>query len=121
MGYTTTFQALRERIAQFEGRRSDPILVACRDDRIVGLIAVHLTPMLHLAAPIARITTLVVDPQAHGSGIGRALVDAAEKLAREAGCALLEVTTALHRTDAQAFYRAIGFDPSAVKLQRSLA
>ena len=120
LGYPIPVQALHERMAQFDGRSSDPVLVACRGDRIVGLIAVHCTSMLHLDAPIARITTLVVDPQAHGGGVGRALVDAAETLARDAGCAILEVTTAFHRTDAQAFYRAIGFDPSAVKLQRSL-
>jgi ribosomal protein S18 acetylase RimI-like enzyme len=79
----------------------------------------HWTPMLHLAAPLARITALVVREGTRGKGIGRRLVDAGAALATNAGCGQLELTTAVHRTDAQAFYRAIGFTESSVRLVRA--
>ncbi len=77
--------------------------------------------MLHTGAPVARITTLVVRDAARGRGVGRILVEAGADLARGAGCETLELTTALRRTDAQAFYQAIGFTASSIRLHRSLA
>jgi len=42
-------------------------------------------------------------------GTGRALLGAADRLAREWGCLLIEVTSLRWRADAHAFYRGPGF------------
>lgn len=120
LGYALSVQAVEKRLTVLAARGSDPVLLALRDDRPVGLVAVHWTIMLHLSAPSARITALVVDHRGRGHGIGRALIDAAADLARTAGCEILELTTGLQRLDAQAFYKAVGFTASSLKLQRSL-
>ena len=112
---------VRSNLALLSGRTSDPVLVAVEGDRLLGVIALHWTPMLHLAAPLARITVLVVREDTRGTGVGRRLVDAAAALARNAGCGHLELTTGLRRTDAEAFYRAIGFTESSVRLVRELS
>jgi GNAT superfamily N-acetyltransferase len=120
LGYDSCEGDVRSKLAVLSERASDPVLVAVEGVRLLGVLALHWTPMLHLAAPLARITALVVRDEARGTGVGRRLVDAAAILARNAGCTQLELTTSLRRTDAQAFYRAIGFLESSVRLSRTL-
>lgn len=120
LGYAFSVEDVRARLALFANQSADPVLLAIEDDRGVGLIAMHWTFMLHHSKPVARITALVVCDYARGKGIGRLLVDAGAALARQAGCDLLELTTALRRTDAQAFYKALGFTASSLRLSRAL-
>jgi len=120
LGYAFTVEEVRARLDLFARQPTDPVLLATDGDKGVGLIAMHWTAMLHHSKPVARITALVVRADARGKGVGRILVDAGAALARQAGCGLLELTTALHRTDAQAFYRDLGFTASSLCLQRAL-
>jgi len=119
LGYAFTVEEVRARLGLLAKQPTDPVLLATEDDRGVGLIAVHWTSMLHHSKPVARITVLVVCDDVRGKGIGRILVDAGADLARQAGCDLLELTTALHRTDVQAFYEALGFTASSLRFHRA--
>jgi GNAT superfamily N-acetyltransferase len=47
-----------------------------------------------------------------GKGLGKALINHAIDLARERGCALVQLTTDKRRAEAQAFYKALGFSAS---------
>lgn len=88
---------------------TDTLLLALEDTgRPLGLIALHVFPIVHVAQPLALITGLVVSPDARGRGVGRALVEAARSWAMERGCDRLMVTSAEHRADAHAFYPAVG-------------
>lgn len=120
LGYAFAVEEVRARLDLFAKQPADPVLLATEGDRGVGLIALHWTFMLHHGKPVARITALVVHDDARGKGIGRILVDAGAALARQAGCDLMELTTALHRTNAQAFYQALGFTASSLCLRRAL-
>lgn len=120
LGYDSTVQEVSDRIAGLVGSDHDPVVVATDAGAILGVIALHWTPMLFSALPVARITTLVVSDTTRGRGVGRILVEAGAELARNAGCGTLEVTTALRRSDAQAFYRALGFASSSMRLHRDL-
>lgn len=53
---------------------------------------------------------LYVEPVARGSGLGRALMDAARIHAQSLGCRYLTVGTHVDNIAAQAMYHAIGFD-----------
>ncbi len=88
---------------------TDAVLLAMDDtDKPLGLIALHVFPIVHLARPLALITGLVVSPDVRGRGVGRALVQAAREWAMERDCERLMVTSAEHRADAHAFYPAVG-------------
>ncbi len=87
----------------------------------LGLIALHLATMLQVMEPVARVTALVVQDQGRGAGVGRLLVDAGDELARRAGCRVLELTTAVARTDAHAFYRKLGFTNSSLRFSRPIS
>lgn len=53
---------------------------------------------------------LFVDPDARGSGLGRALVEAAFGRARERGCARMELDANEANGAAVALYRSLGFE-----------
>ena len=103
------------------GYPADPGTVARRFDGLTaadallinddGLIALHRIPRIAEGGAFARITALVVAREARGRGVARALLAAAEDVARTWGCDLLEVSCGRRpeRDQAHAFYRAAGF------------
>jgi GNAT superfamily N-acetyltransferase len=110
LGYPQQVAALPARITQLADSHTDAVLVAELDGRIVGVACLHVTVFFHEpGADRARLTALVVDPACRGSGIGGRLLRAAEAAARRRGCAMLELTSAAHRTAAHRFYEAAGY------------
>lgn len=86
---------------------------------LLGAVTLHITPVLHRAGPIGRLSALVVDEPARGKGVGRALVAAAEKFLFARGCALIEVTSNKKRTDAHAFYERLGYTMTSLRFAKS--
>ena len=98
----------------------ETVLVAERDGDIVGLLTVHVTPVLHRPTAVGRLTALVVAGRARGGGVGRSLVAAAEQLLAARGCGLVEVTSNRRRTDAHAFYQRLGYDVTSLRFKKDL-
>jgi GNAT superfamily N-acetyltransferase len=98
----------------------ETVLVAERAGDIVGLLTVHVTPVLHRPTAVGRLTALVVAERARGAGVGRALVGAAEQLLASRGCALVEVTSNQRRKDAHAFYERLGYDVTSLRFKKDL-
>jgi GNAT superfamily N-acetyltransferase len=84
--------------------------------QIVGLVGFHVVPQLHHAAPVLTLDELVVDEDARGAGVGTELLAAVVAHARAAGCAVVDVASAFHRTRAHQFYEAHGFVQHGIKL-----
>ena len=77
---------------------------------VSGVIAVHVCPWFEKEGCWARVIALVVADSARGRGAGRELMAAAERFARQRGCAAIEVSGRGTRTGAHAFYRRLGFE-----------
>jgi GNAT superfamily N-acetyltransferase len=107
LGYTARPDQAAERLAALDA--SSTVLIADG-----GLIALTRIPLLAEGGALARITALVVAPNARGRGVARALLAAAEAVAVGWGCTRLEVSCGLRaeRDAAHAFYRAAGFEDS---------
>ena len=120
LGYPSTSADAGERIHATSADPSQVLLLARQQGRACGLLGLDFLYYLPLGATICRITALVVDPASQRCGIGRQLLDEAMQRARHAGCVRLELTTALHRTEAHAFYRACGFADSSLRFSRAL-
>ena len=118
LGYTFTVEAVESRLNLLTASGDDPVILAVQDDAVLGLIALQFAWMLQVDEPVARVTALVVRDGGRGSGVGRLLVDAGDQVARQAGCKTLELTTAVARTDAHAFYRKLGFANSSLRFSR---
>ena len=98
-----------ERLARID----QPQLVAESSGQVVGLCGLHVMIALHRARPVGRITVLVVDDGFRGKGVGKALVDAAERHFRDIGCELMEVTSNNKLVAAHAFYDRMGFEQTS--------
>ena len=109
LGYPCSEAEATERIEHF---REDPrqfLLLALSNGTPCGLVAMKLNYSLTRGADVARITALVVSPDAHGQGIGRRLLREVETLARRNRAVRVEVTSNPSRTGAHAFYHACGY------------
>jgi len=83
--------------------RPDLFLVAVADGAVVG------TVMAGYEGHRGWINYLGVDPLCRRRGIGRALMDEAERLLRAAGCPKINLQVRSANAEAIEFYRQIGF------------
>ncbi len=86
---------------QLAAEAADDHLTAWDGDRLVGTVV--LTPYL---ANILKLRQMAVDPAAQGTGVGAALLNAAENLARAKGCTRLVLAA---RVTARGFYARYGY------------
>jgi GNAT superfamily N-acetyltransferase len=119
LGYDVELATLAARFTQFtaSGERA---LVVERDGVVLGLATLHVTPVLHRAGPVGRVTALIVTASARGTGAGAALMRAAESLLADRGCVLMEVTSNRTRTDAHTFYERIGYTATSYRFAKTL-
>lgn len=117
LGYEIPVDVLAKRMTAFH-EAGEMALVA--DDasspgHLLGTATLHLTPVLHRAGPVGRVSALVVDETRRGQGIGRSLMRAAEQWAAERGCVLMEVTSNMRRADAHGFYEGLGYERTSFR------
>jgi GNAT superfamily N-acetyltransferase len=120
LGYPATGADVAERLGDLDAFVDAVVFVAELDDAVVGVISGHLFPVLHQQARAAYVTALVVGDAARRKGVGAMLVAAVEEWARQHGAAKISVTSALHRDDAHAFYEALGWARTGVRLGKNL-
>jgi GNAT superfamily N-acetyltransferase len=119
LGHPIDVKSVRKNISKLTKAGEAP-LVATLDKRVVGLIGIHKMVTVHRPAPVGRISVLVVAEEAQDHGIGRLLVEEAEKLLRKAGCQIVEVTSNDRRTAAHAFYRHLGYERTSMRFMKKL-
>jgi len=111
---------VRRRLAMWERETAGLALVAERQGQVLGIIAVTAIPYLEREGRWGRIVALVVSSACRGQGIGRRLVDAAEKAAGGLDCIAMEVTSARSRTESHPFYRNLGYEDRGDRSARYL-
>lgn len=120
LGYPCTPEEARERVLQVARDPDQQLCVAEAGGELLGLLCYDLMYYLPLGAPTCRITALSVAEAAQRRGIGRLLLREAEARAREAGAVRIELTSASHRNEAHAFYRACGYADGALRFVKRL-
>jgi GNAT superfamily N-acetyltransferase len=100
---------VRRRLDLWANETTSRALVAERHEQVLGIVAVTAIPYLEHEGRWGRIVALVVSFACRGQGVGRQLVRAAENAASELGCVVMEVTSALSRTDSHPFYQTLGY------------
>lgn len=120
LGYPCEAADAADRIASVLHNDRQALVLARRQGAVRGLLSLDFMYYLPLGTTTCRVTALVVSPDAQGAGLGRVLLRDAERRARGGGAARLEVTSAGHRTEAHAFYRACGFSDGAARFVKLL-
>jgi ribosomal protein S18 acetylase RimI-like enzyme len=102
--------------AAFEAIAADPrnqLIVLEVDGTVAGCLQLTFIPGLtYKGRERALIEGVRVSNAMRGRGLGKALINYAVDLARQRGCALVQLTTDKRRAEAQAFYRTLGFTAS---------
>jgi GNAT superfamily N-acetyltransferase len=95
-------------------------LLAEVDGSTAGFACLRIVPALADDYPHATLTELYVRPVWRRCGVGRRLLESAETYARSAGVEQLVLLTGLGNAEAQAFYRALGYDGWALAMRKNM-
>jgi len=120
LGYPAAVDVLESRMRRMLSREDQRILVAERDGAVLGLLALHIFPVLAYDRDLAMIMALVVTERARGLGVGRALIERAAAVGKSLGASRLMVTTHVRRADAHAFYERLGFEFTGRRYVRAI-
>jgi ribosomal protein S18 acetylase RimI-like enzyme len=96
----------------------ETVLLAEIEGEAVGFASLRLIPYLSDDGPYAEVTELYVADAHRRQGIGRALMERAEALARERGAEELILLTGQTNHAAQALYRALAFEDYALAMRK---
>jgi GNAT superfamily N-acetyltransferase len=109
----------------FESQVIDPDChhIVCEDDegRIVGFCAIHFRSRLNHATQEVWIPDLIVTESARMRGVGRALMEEAERRARERGCHALVLESGYRRAEAHHLYRQLQMRDFGKQFAKALA
>jgi GNAT superfamily N-acetyltransferase len=97
------------------------VVVALRDDRVVGTLQLTIVPGLsRRGATRSIIEGVRIHGDERGSGLGTQLIQWAVDESRRQGCQLVQLTSDVTREDAHRFYERLGFTASHVGFKLAL-
>lgn len=108
LGYPAGPEQIRARLAAIAREEDQAVVVAEGPEGVVGWIHVGITLSLE-SEPWAEIRGLVVSGSRRGQGVGRRLVEFAERWAVERGHSRIRVRTNVLRQESPKFYARLGF------------
>lgn len=121
LGYETSSTQMASRLDKI-ARHPDYIsFVAITSGRTIGFLALSFGLFYERDGSYARIVALSVAPEAQRSGIGRALVARAEKVACDRGAVACYVNSGLQRHAAHAFYEQLGYIHKGSSFSKSIS
>ena len=109
--------------AVYEAQVVDPDahhIVAELRDEVVAFASMHFRTRLNHVTEEAWIPDLIVAESARRRGIGRALLEEAERKARERGCHMIELESAYFRAEAHHMYRQFGMRDAGKSFYKAL-
>jgi len=107
LGYECTDELVKSRLSELDPRR-EAVFAAVHDGSVVGVVHIEKYTTLFFA-PLANILGLAVSGNFRRMGIGKSLMEAAEKWAADTGAAAVRLNSSASRTEAHKFYLAVGY------------
>jgi GNAT superfamily N-acetyltransferase len=110
LGYPASQEQVQRRLDQIEQDKDHAVYVAEQSDGyVVGWVHVCVRQLV-MADPQAEIGGLVVDEGYRCRGVGRLLMEQAERWAREKGCWAICLHSNILRKGAHVFYERMGYN-----------
>ncbi len=109
LGYQNKPEFAQSKIAELSQGDKDFVLVAEMDGKVIGVAYLHIVELFYEPGRLGRIMAFVVTNNYRRLGVGRKLMTSLETMARNAGCIMMEITSGIHRNDAHAFYKKLGY------------
>ena len=108
LGYPVSAQAMKQRLTRVLKLETHSVFVAERNGEVVGWTHGVEQEMLELECG-GEIWGLVVAENQRGRGVGRRLIEAVEKWARDRGLENMSVRSNVVRAESHPFYERIGY------------
>ncbi|CAN5746288.1 GNAT family N-acetyltransferase [soil metagenome] len=102
-------EALRKRLLELLQMQPAHILVAEGEEGILGVMSFWIKPDLAHGDTVVEIPMLAVAEEARRQGVGKLLIQKAQKVASEHGAGLIELIATPDNANAREFYRSLGF------------
>jgi GNAT superfamily N-acetyltransferase len=106
--------------AQISDPTADHLVAENDDGEIVGFCSLHFRNRLNHPTPQAWVPDLIVADPLRGTGIGKALLEHAERRAIERGCWEITLESAHHRREAHRFYAGFGMRDAGLFFRKLL-
>ena len=110
LGYPIPADTVRTRLGKFVEDPDHVVLVAEQRGQVCAWVHAHVQQSIELAEPRGEIMGLVVSRDVRRAGIGRLLMEEAERWARDRGLDLMVLRSNVQRAESHAFYPAIGYE-----------
>jgi len=115
-GQEVDVDEMRNRLDFVHGSPIDWLFVAEVEGRVCGVMGFRLRERIERVGRYGEVSVLVVDAGARRQGIGRALLEHAEHLAREHGCMGTWLVSGFRRAEeAHRFYAELGYEPTGYR------
>jgi ribosomal protein S18 acetylase RimI-like enzyme len=120
LGYETASAEMRQRLKSILSDAGFRTFVAEIDDQVCGMIGTLTHASHEHNDPSGKIIALVVSKKQRRSGIGRALIAAAERDFARRSVTRVTLTTRFERKDAHQFYEALGYSRTGLRFAKNL-
>jgi ribosomal protein S18 acetylase RimI-like enzyme len=120
LGYETTSAEMRQRLKSILSDKGFRTFVAEINDQVCGMVGT-LTHFSHEHNDLSgKIVALVVSKKQRRSGVGRALIAAAEQDFAKRKVMRVSLTTRFTREQAHQFYEALGYSKTGFRFGKNL-
>jgi N-acetylglutamate synthase-like GNAT family acetyltransferase len=109
LGYPASTDEVRSRFELIDHDDEHALFVAELDGKVAGWVHIFIYKLLE-ADRLGELGGLIVEAAQRGRGLGRRLMEQAEKWAREQGCSAVYLRSNVIRKEAHEFYGAIGYE-----------
>ena len=120
LGYPTNPAAMAARLDRISAHADHMTLVAELEGRVVGMAGLVFGLYYEHDGAYMRIAALSVAPDATRRGVGRTLLEAAERKGRERGARACLLNSGNHRIEAHRFYERMGFASRGMAFHKPL-
>jgi len=109
-GHPVSAEEMRDRLALVNASPIDELFVIEVDESVRGLLGFRIRENLEESSRFGEISTIVIDPEFRGFGLGRSLLEHADKLARDRHCIGTWLVSGFGREqEAHKFYKHLGY------------
>jgi GNAT superfamily N-acetyltransferase len=120
LGYETRTSEMQMRMEAVLANKNYATFVAVSKGKVCGMIGTQISYSYEHNNPGARILALVVSENVRGSGVGQALIAAAESNLARRNIRRVAVYTHFRRTKAHEFYEKLGYEKNGFRLVKEL-
>lgn len=120
LGYKTSASEMRERLKSILNDTRLSTFVAEKENDVCGMIGTVTHSSYEHNDPSGKIIALVVSKRGRRSGVGRALIAAAEKDFVRRNVTRVTLTTRFERDDAHEFYEKLSYSRTGLRFAKHL-